>query len=121
MSVDSFLREHPSGKIPRSSPDFGKTFVCRRGCNTRTASYTDEFVWEDFFRGGEDVYSLIETVKQNTKATRRRRKMREQYAQEDEDEDDYRPAPPETPSETGRGASTPQSKRGYATPGSRKK
>lgn len=118
MSLESFQQEFPSGKIPRTSPDFGKTFICRRGCNTRTASYTDEFVWEDFFRGGEDVYSLIEMVKQNTKATRKRRKPRSQSPHEDED--DYRP-PPETPSKTGRGASTPQSKRGHVTPGSRKK
>lgn len=119
MSLDAFLQEFPNGKVPRSSPDFGKTFICRRGCNTRTATYTDEFVWEDFFRGGQDVHNLIETVKQKTKGTRRRRKPRSQSP--DSEEGDYRP-PPETPSKTGRGAaSTPQSKRAHATPGSRKK
>ncbi|XP_044714790.1 origin recognition complex subunit 1 [Hirsutella rhossiliensis] len=45
-----------SGKVARHLPDFGRTFICRRGCNTRTATYTDEFVWEDIYRGGDDVF-----------------------------------------------------------------
>ncbi|KAH7326706.1 P-loop containing nucleoside triphosphate hydrolase protein [Stachybotrys elegans] len=113
MSLDAFLSEYPSGKIPRTSPDFDKTFVCRRGCNTRTATYTDEFVWEEIFRSGQDVFKLIDLVKTGTKAVRRRRARSQSPG-------DGAYHPPQTPSKTGRNsATTPQSKRSQAEPGSR--
>ncbi|KFA75418.1 hypothetical protein S40288_06802 [Stachybotrys chartarum IBT 40288] len=113
MSMDAFLAEYPSGKIPRQSPDYGKTFVCRRACNTRTATYTDEFVWEDVYRGGENVFGLIQMVKEGTKATRRRRARSRSPT-------DAAYQPPQTPTKTGRGAAaTPQSRRSQAEPGSR--
>ncbi len=72
-SPEVFLSKYPTGKIPRNSPDFGKSFVCRRGCNTRTATYTAEFTWEEIYHGNEeDIYRLIEKVKNETKATRKR-------------------------------------------------
>ncbi|TLD14895.1 hypothetical protein PspLS_10865 [Pyricularia sp. CBS 133598] len=77
MSQTAFLKKYPNGKVPRNSKDFGKVFICRRGCNTRTASYTGEFVWEDIYRGTEaDVLSLGERIKTETKATRARRKTK---------------------------------------------
>lgn len=72
MSVEDFQKAYPQGKVPRSSTDHGKIFVCRRGCNTRTATYTEEFVWEDVYRGAVDLQKLIERVKSETKATRRK-------------------------------------------------
>ena len=113
-SLEAFLSKFPSGKIPRHYPEFGKTFVCRRGCNTRTATYTDEFVWEDMYRGGDDVFDLIERVEKGTKAVRGgRRKARSQSPQETV----YLP---QTPTKGGtRSVRTPQSKRGHAEPGSR--
>lgn len=76
MSLESFQKQFPSGKIPKHSKDFGKVFVCRRGCNTRTATYTDEFIWEDIYQGAEDIANLIELVKTGTKATRNARAPR---------------------------------------------
>lgn len=76
MSLEAFQKAYPQGKIPRSSRDHGKVFVCRRGCNTRTATYTDEFVWEDVYRGADDIGKLGELVKNGTKATRRRKVQR---------------------------------------------
>ena len=50
-------------------------FVCRRGCNTRTATYTEEFIWEDLYSGtAADIYQLVEKVTNETKATRKRRR-----------------------------------------------
>ena len=77
LSERAFLETWPSGKVPKSSKDFGKVFVCRRGCSTRTATYTEEFVWEDVFRGADDLPALIERVKGETKATRKKRKRSE--------------------------------------------
>lgn len=74
MSSTTFYARYPSGKIPRRSKEYGKTFICRRGCNTRTATYTEEFIWEDIFHDAEeDVTALIDRLKSDTKATRKRR------------------------------------------------
>ena len=81
LSPAAFNNSYPSGKVPRSSGNYGKVFVCRRGCNTRTATYTDEFVWEDIYKGADDVDALILRVRSQTKATRKRK--REDILQED--------------------------------------
>lgn len=86
VSPAEFTKRFPGGKIPRSSKDFGKIFVCRRGCNTRTASYTEEFIWEDIFGGEETaIPALIQLVKSQTKATRKRSGPRTT----DEDAEDF--------------------------------
>ncbi|KAI9804265.1 MAG: Origin recognition complex, subunit 1 [Piccolia ochrophora] len=98
LSTEAFYAEYPSGKIPKTSPESGKTFVCRRGCNTRTATYTEEFVWEEVYPGrAEDLYGLIERIKTETKATRKRRRDagKETYEADQDEENDG--AVPETP------------------------
>lgn len=80
VSAESFKSKYPSGKVPRSSRDYGKIFICRRGCNTRTATYTDEFIWEDKFNGAEDLHNLIDYVKSQTKATRKRKRNADEPA-----------------------------------------
>lgn len=77
MSEKAFNKKYPTGKIPKRSRDYGKTFICRRGCNTKTTTYTEEFIWEDIFRGTEaDVEDLAERVKAETTATRKRGRKR---------------------------------------------
>ncbi|KAF3059349.1 Origin recognition complex subunit 1 [Daldinia childiae] len=74
MSQQKFQEEYPSGKVPRNSPGYNKTFICKRGCNTRTATYTEEFIWEDVYSGREgDVDDLLELVRSGTRSTRKRR------------------------------------------------
>ncbi|KAH0371026.1 origin of replication binding protein, partial [Aureobasidium melanogenum] len=73
LSEESFNSRYPSGKIPKGSKDHGKVFICRRGCNTRTTTYTDEFVWEDVYRGAEDLQSLCELIDSQTVRTRKRK------------------------------------------------
>lgn len=75
MSFDAFQKAYPQGKISKNSKDYGKVFVCRRGCNTRTATYTEEFSWEDLYRGAEDIPNLVELVNSGTKASRRKQKL----------------------------------------------
>lgn len=72
-SPKKFNKKYPSGKVPRSAKNYGKIFVCRRGCNTRTCTYTDEFIWEDIFKGEESIDDLIDLVKTQTKGTRKRK------------------------------------------------
>lgn len=100
MSLQKFSETYPTGKIPRNAPGYNKTFICRRGCNNRTATYTDEFVWEDRFRGQgqQDVQVLRQYVESKTATTRRKAKKERAPAEtaftadhdhdQDEDEDD---------------------------------
>ncbi|KAK4693424.1 origin recognition complex subunit 1, partial [Lecanoromycetidae sp. Uapishka_2] len=74
VSQKTFESKYPSGRVPRSSKDYGKIFICRRGCNTRTATYTDEFAWEDIYQSADDILDLIERVQSQTKATRKRKR-----------------------------------------------
>jgi origin recognition complex subunit 1 len=68
--LDRFQELYPAG-VKKTSKDYGKVFVCRRGCNTRTTTYTPEFKWEDVYNGAKDIQSLIDLVEAQTKATRR--------------------------------------------------
>ncbi|MCJ1273563.1 Origin recognition complex, subunit 1 [Puttea exsequens] len=89
LSQEQFRERYPSGKISRSSKDFGKVFICRRGCNTRTATYTDDFVWEEVYQSVDDVLPLIERVQGQTKATRKRKKIGE--GEDDDEKVDWHP------------------------------
>ncbi|RYP38954.1 hypothetical protein DL767_002393 [Monosporascus sp. MG133] len=81
MSPERFAREYPTGKVPRSSPGYNKTFICRRGCNTRTTTYTPEFTWEDIYRGTEEgIAELVDFLAKETQSTRRRRPRRDDDA-----------------------------------------
>ncbi|RYP45450.1 hypothetical protein DL768_008201 [Monosporascus sp. mg162] len=83
MSPERFAREYPTGKVPRSSPGYNKTFICRRGCNTRTTTYTPEFTWEDLYRGTEEgIAELVDFLAKETQSTRRRRPKRDDAAME---------------------------------------
>jgi len=74
MSEQAFNKKYPTGKIPKRSGDYGKAFICRRGCNTRTATYTDEFAWEDVQHGDEEeVADLIGRMELDTRSTRKRK------------------------------------------------
>jgi len=73
ISAQQYRDLYPTGKIPRTSDDHGRMFVCRRGCSARTATYTDEFVWEDVYQGVDDMNELKERVAAETKATRKKK------------------------------------------------
>ncbi|KAK8250497.1 P-loop containing nucleoside triphosphate hydrolase protein [Phyllosticta capitalensis] len=97
LSKDEFYRKYPSGRVPRNAKDYGKVFVCRRGVNTRTVTYTDEFVWEDVYQGEESIPEVVQLVKSQTRETRQRREPRKAARDDDfvvgDDDDDV----PETP------------------------
>ncbi|GME24904.1 origin recognition complex subunit orc1 [Neofusicoccum parvum] len=119
VSKDAFFKKYPSGKIPRTARDSGKLFVCQRGVNTRTATYTDIFRWEDVYSGEQDIASLMELVKSHTKETRKRKDSKkakhdmDEFVAADEDED-----APQTPKKRRKlnDAITPTSKRKDLTP-----
>ncbi|KAL0260762.1 Origin recognition complex, subunit 1 [Diplodia seriata] len=120
VSKDTFLKQFPTGKVPRTSRDYGKLFVCQRGVNTRTATYTDVFRWEYVYAGEDDISSLVELVKAQTKETRKRKDSRKTKHEMDEfvvPEDDDE-AVPQTPKKRRKlnEATTPTSRRKDLTP-----
>ncbi|KAK5690299.1 Origin recognition complex, subunit 1 [Elasticomyces elasticus] len=78
LSQEAFSRRYVNagGKIPKNSADHGKVFICRRGVNSRTATYTDEFQWEDVYGGKDDMESLLDLVETNTTKTRKRKALK---------------------------------------------
>ncbi|KAF1946081.1 origin recognition complex subunit 1 [Clathrospora elynae] len=85
LSLERFQELYPTG-VKKSSKDYGKIFVCRRGCNTRTTTYTAEFKWEDVYSGAEDIQTLTNLVESQTKATRRGPGRPKKQQQQDLDE-----------------------------------
>lgn len=84
MSEKTFNTRYPNGKIPRKTKGYGKTFVCRRGCNTRTSTYTEEFKWEDIYDGTEEgLNKLIKRLEDDTTATRKKRPEKRKIADDD--------------------------------------
>jgi origin recognition complex subunit 1 len=84
MSEKAFNAKYPNGKIPRKAKGYGKTFVCRRGCNTRTSTYTEEFKWEDVYDGSEESLNKFrERLENDTTATRRKRLEKRKIADDD--------------------------------------
>lgn len=119
LSYDEFQRQYPNGQAKKSSKDFGKVFVCRRGCNARTTTYTPEFKWEDVYSGIDDLDSLTKLVEGQTKATRKRGRPRKQPEEDfvvPDDDDDGVPKTPKKRRKLG-DATTPTSRK---SPGTRK-
>lgn len=83
MSQQAFVNKFPTGKVPRKSKEYGKVFVCRRGCNTRTCTYTEEFIWEDIYHGREDLEALQERLQKETKATRKKKPAKDESPERD--------------------------------------
>lgn len=84
MSEKAFNSKYPNGKIPRKAKGYGKTFVCRRGCNARTSTYTEEFKWEDVYDGTEEsLCKLRERLENDTTATRRKRPQKRKIADDE--------------------------------------
>jgi len=84
MSEDIFNAKYPNGKIPRQAKGFGKHFLCRRGCGTRTATYTEEFKWEDIYDGTEEgLQELMQRIENDTMATGTKRRAKRKIADDD--------------------------------------
>lgn len=119
VSPKEYQSRYPTGKIPTKNKEHGKVFICRRGCNTRTATFTEEFVWEDIYRGPEDLQSLRDRIEKETKATRKRKVESKPPRYDDfiveEEEDDIGPKTPSKRRKTD-AATTPKSAAKARTP-----
>ena len=63
LSKDAYDARFPTGKISKKSRDYEKTFICRRAVEARSSRYTEEFVWDEIYKGGEEgVKQLAEII-----------------------------------------------------------
>lgn len=73
MSLKKYQERYPNG-VPKDSKQYGKIFICRRGCAPRTATYTEEFIWEDIYNNREtNIDMIVRKITDETKLTRSRR------------------------------------------------
>ncbi|RPA85870.1 P-loop containing nucleoside triphosphate hydrolase protein [Ascobolus immersus RN42] len=57
-SIPVFHQKYPNG-LPKKSKERGKVFICRRAVRPRTATYTEEFLWEDIYHGRKTDIAAI--------------------------------------------------------------
>ena len=73
LSKDAFFKKYPKGQQPKSKSAaslYSKTILCRSAVKQRTLQFTEEFVWEELYSGAEDLLSLIDWIKEQTKGTK---------------------------------------------------
>lgn len=83
LSKEAYFAMFPEGKQPKSGTaanQYAKTIFCRRAVKQRTLLFTDEFVWDELYKGEEDLLPLIDWIKEQTRGKRR---------QPGPDDDDY--------------------------------
>ena len=112
LSKDKFLEAYPNGQQPKgktAATRYAKTIMCRRGVKQRTLQFTEDFVWEEIYKGPESVLDLVDWIKDQTKGRKRKFLKREdlEYDQEKDTLEDL----PQTPSKRRKttAASTPKS------------
>lgn len=126
LSVDDFNEQHPSGKVPRNHKYYGKTFVCRRGVNIRTTTYTDDFDWRYTYTGEDDIKGMVRLIEEQTVKTRKRKPQKrdlDEFVVGEGEEDD--PQTPRKKRKVGSATPTPSkakqlTPRKFATPSGRK-
>ncbi|EHY59318.1 Origin recognition complex, subunit 1 [Exophiala dermatitidis] len=114
LSKDAFFRRYPGGLPPKSKSGanrYSKTILCRRGVKQRTLQFTEDFVWEEIYKGPEDLLDLIDFVKEQTKGKRKHLPSKEEdkeYEQKKE-ADNEEPRTPHKRRKTTSTTATPKS------------
>jgi origin recognition complex subunit 1 len=114
MSKDAFYEKYPGGKQPKgraAAGRYGKSIICRRGVKQRTLNYTEEFSWEEKYKGPGDLLALIDWIKDQTKGKRKRDEVGGDtaYTHVNDGQDDAVPTTPRKKRKTTSTAATPRS------------
>lgn len=100
LSKDAFMQRYPGGAPPKSkaaASQYGKTILCRRGVKQRTLRFTEDMVWDDIYKGSEDLLYLIDWIKDQTKGRKSQTSLKNadtEYCEKIEDMDDDQPKTP---------------------------
>ena len=110
LSKDSFLKKYPQGQQPKSKSAanlYAKTIMCRRGVKQRTLQFTEDFIWNELYSGAEDLLSLIDWIRDQTKGKKQIHVKTEdgQYLPQTDDQ----PSTPRKKRKTTSAARTPKS------------
>ncbi|KIW82255.1 hypothetical protein Z517_05282 [Fonsecaea pedrosoi CBS 271.37] len=113
LSKEAFFKRYPGGEPPKSKSAanrYAKTILCRRGVKQRTVRFTEDFVWEEIYKGPEDLLDLIDWIKEQTKGRKKQPVKSEDvdYEQQKETVDDE-PRTPHKRRKTTATISTPKS------------
>ncbi|EXJ74977.1 origin recognition complex subunit 1 [Cladophialophora psammophila CBS 110553] len=113
LSKEAFFQKYPGGDPPKSKSAanrYAKTILCRRGVKQRTVRFTEDFVWEEIYRGPEDLLDLIDWIKEQTKSRKKQTLKSEdvEYVHQKEEIDDE-PRTPHKRRKTTATISTPKS------------
>lgn len=126
LSKAAFFKKYPKGQPPKSKTaarNYAKTILCRRGVKQRTLQYTEEFTWDEIYKGPESLLEFIDWIKDQTKT--RKRTVKEETAAPDQDfiykpdTDKLEPTTPRKRRKTTSATQTPRSSTKiakYATP-----
>ena len=114
MSKEVFYETYPGGKLPKgrgTAARYSKSIICRRGVKQRTLNYTEEFIWEEKYRGPENLLALIDWINEQTKGKRKRDEVTEDtaYTHSKDVQDDGIPTTPRKKRKMTSTAATPRS------------
>ncbi|EXJ84784.1 origin recognition complex subunit 1 [Capronia epimyces CBS 606.96] len=113
LSKDAFFQKYPGGLPPKSKSGqsrYAKTILCRRGVKQRTLQFTEDFIWEDIYKGPEDLLDLIDWIKEQTKGNRKHLLAKEDHEYEQKREaQEEEPRTPHKRRKMTATASTPKS------------
>ena len=114
MSKEAFYKTYPGGKLPKgrgAAARYSKSIICRRGVKQRTLNFTEEFVWEEKYRGPENLLALIDWINEQTKGKRKRDEVNEDtaYTYTKDAQDDGIPTTPRKKRKMTSTAATPRS------------
>lgn len=112
LSKDAFFVKFPGGRPPKNkaaAAQYNKSIICRRGVKQRTLNYTEDFVWDEKYKGPEDLLALIDWIKDQTKGRRKQDRSTEDAAYKTEPQDATVPSTPSKKRKTMSTAATPRS------------
>lgn len=114
LSKDAFVKKYPDGKPPKSQSAanrYAKTILCRRGVKQRTLQFTEDFVWDEIYKGPEDLLDLIDWIKDQTRNKRRQALDKEEDREYDHKKETVgdEPTTPQKRRKTTSAVSTPRS------------
>jgi len=112
MSKKEFLKTYPNGEMPKSktaAAKFAKTIMCRRAVKQRNMVFSDEFDWDELYRGADSLLELLDWVQEQTKRKPMSRTEDYEYSQKRDDEDEVVPTTPKKRKKTASMGVTPKS------------
>lgn len=104
LSKSDFYTTFPNGEPPKSKSaqnKFAKTILCRRAVKQRNMAFSEEFTWNDLYKGPQSLLDLLEWIQEQTKRKPKTKVDDTEYNQQKEPEDTIIPVTPKKRKKTG--------------------